>query len=127
MDVPSNLKYTKTDEWVRVEGDEIVIGITDYAQGELGDIVYVELPEPGRYLQKEQAFGAVDSNKTTSELYTPVEGEVAAANGNLVSAMELINTDPYGEGWIVRIRATDLSPLDDLMSADEYAAYRSDH
>jgi glycine cleavage system H protein len=124
MKVPQELRYTRTDEWVRLEGEEAVIGITDYAQSELGDIVYLELPEVGRYLQVDEPFGAIESVKAASDLYAPVEGEVVAVNSALQSALETINEDPYGAGWFVRIRLKDPSQLNTLMSADEYKRYR---
>lgn len=124
MEVPGNLLYTRTDEWVRVEGDEAVIGITDYAQSELGDIVYLDLPEAGRYLQQEEAFGAIESVKAASDMYAPVEGEVVAANTGLAAALETINTAPYTDGWFLRIRLKDKSQLDSLMTADQYKQYR---
>ncbi len=125
MEVPSELRYSRTDEWVRVEGDEAVIGITDYAQSELGDIVYLELPEVGRYLQREEPFGAIESVKAASDLYAPVEGEVVAVNNALQAALETINEDPYGRGWLIRIRMKDPSQLDTLLSAEEYRRFRN--
>ncbi|CUU34220.1 MAG: glycine cleavage system protein GcvH [Armatimonadetes bacterium] len=124
MDTPAELRYTKSDEWVRVEGDVATIGITDYAQSELGDIVFLELPEVGRYLQTDEAFGAVESVKAASDLYAPVEGEVIEVNTALQSALEQINQDPYGAGWMIKIRMKDPSQVNTLMTADEYRAYR---
>ncbi|GBC90320.1 MAG: glycine cleavage system protein GcvH [Fimbriimonadales bacterium] len=124
MNTPAELRYTKSDEWVRVEGDVATIGITDYAQSELGDIVFLELPEVGRYLQTEEAFGAVESVKAASDLYAPVEGEVIEVNTALQSALEQINQDPYGAGWMIKIRMKDPSQVNTLMTADEYRAYR---
>lgn len=124
MNVPNDLRYTRTDEWVRVEGDEAVIGLTDYAQSELGDIVYLELPEAGRYLQAEESLGVIESVKATSDIYLPVEGEVTATNTGLQAANELINQDPYGEGWLVRIKMKNPSQVDELMTADQYKQYR---
>ncbi|MCS7064990.1 MAG: glycine cleavage system protein GcvH [Fimbriimonadales bacterium] len=124
MRIPNGLRYSRTDEWVRVEGDEAVIGITDYAQSELGDIVYLELPEVGRYLQVDEPFGAIESVKAASDLYAPVEGEVVAVNSALHAALETINEDPYGAGWLIRVRLKDPAQLDDLLSADEYKRYR---
>ncbi len=125
MTVPTDLRYTKSDEWVRLEGNIATIGITDYAQSELGDIVYLELPEPGRYLQQEESFGAIESVKAAADLYAPVEGEVIESNTALQSALETINQDPYGKGWLIKVRVKDPSQLEQLMSADEYRAYRS--
>ncbi len=124
MKVPNELRYTRTDEWVRLEGEEAVVGITDYAQSELGDIVYLELPEVGRYLQVEEPFGVIESVKAASDLYAPVEGEVVAVNSALQAALETINEDPYGAGWLIRIRLKDPAQLDTLLSADEYRRYR---
>jgi glycine cleavage system H protein len=124
MNIPNELRYTRTDEWVRVEGEEAVVGITDYAQSELGDIVYLELPEVGRYLQVDEPFGVIESVKAASDLYAPVEGEVAAVNSALQAALETINEDPYGAGWLIRIRLKDPAQLDTLLSADEYRRYR---
>ncbi len=124
MNTPAELRYTKSDEWVRVEGDVATIGITDYAQSELGDIVFLELPEVGRYLQTDEAFGAVESVKAASDLYAPVEGEVIEVNHALQSALEQVNQDPYGAGWMIKIRMKDPSQVNSLMTADEYRAYR---
>jgi glycine cleavage system H protein len=124
MNIPNELRYTRTDEWVRVEGEEAVVGITDYAQSELGDIVYLELPEVGRYLQVDEPFGVIESVKAASDLYAPVEGEVVAVNSALQAALETINEDPYGAGWLIRIRLKDPAQLDTLLSADEYRRYR---
>ncbi len=125
MTVPTDLRYTKSDEWVRLEGDVATIGITDYAQSELGDIVYLELPEPGRYLQVEESFGAIESVKAAADLYAPVEGEVIESNTALQSALETINQDPYGKGWLIKVRVKDPSQLEQLMSAEDYRAYRN--
>lgn len=118
MNVPADLKYTKTHEWVRFDGDVATIGITDYAQSELGDIVYVDLPEPGRVLNQGDSFGTVESVKTVSDVYAPVSGEVAEVNGELEASSELLNTDPYGRGWLVKIRV-DGTPAD-LLDAEAY-------
>lgn len=111
--VPDNLQYTKTHEWIRQEDDIVVIGITDYAQSELGDIVYVDLPEPGRYLNAGDTFGTVESVKTVSDLYAPIAGEVTEKNPALEKSPELINQDPYGEGWLIKVRP-DGNPTDVL-------------
>lgn len=118
MNVPSDRLYTPTHEWVKIEGDIVTIGITDYAQTELGDIVYLDLPTPGRALEKGGSFGTVESVKTVSDLYSPVEGEVVEANAALESQSELLNTDPYESGWIVKVR-TDSKP-EGLLDADSY-------
>ena len=122
MNVPADLKYTSTHEWVRVEGDVAAIGITDYAQAELGDVVYVDLPETGRSLSSGETFGSVESVKTVSDLYAPISGEVVEANGMLGAQSELVNTDPYGDGYLLRVRIGDRSQIDALMSADAYKA-----
>lgn len=123
MEVPDYLRYTRTEEWIRVEGDEAVVGITDYAQSELGDLVFLELPEVGRYLQQEEAFGTVESVKTASDLYAPVEGEVIARNEAVLTTLEKINQDPYGEGWLIRLKMTDPSQVESLMTAEQYRQF----
>ena len=125
MNVPADLKYTATHEWVRVEGDIATIGITDHAQSELGDIVFVELPVPGRALQKGDSFGSVESVKTVSDVYSPVAGEVTEVNGALGAQSELMNSDPYGAGWLVKVRLS--GGADDLMDADTYSATAEAH
>lgn len=120
MNVPSDLKYTKSHEWVRIEGDIATIGITDHAQSELGDIVYLDLPTPGRTLQLEETFGSVESVKTVSDLYAPVAGEVVEVNGSLGGQSELVNSDPYGSGWLVKVRVSDSAQLADLLDASDY-------
>lgn len=124
MQIPETLRYTRSDEWVRIEGDIATIGITDYAQSELGDIVFLELPEPGRYLQLDESFGVIESVKAASDLYAPLEGEVVEVNAALQSALETINQDPYGNGWMIKLRMKDPSQAENLMSAEEYRAYR---
>jgi glycine cleavage system H protein len=120
VNVPSDLKYTKSHEWVRVEGDTATIGITDYAQSELGDIVFVDLPTPGRSLRGEESLGSVESVKTVSDIYAPVGGEVVEVNEALGAQSELINTDPYGKGWIAKIRLSDPSQAESLLDSDTY-------
>jgi glycine cleavage system H protein len=117
MAVPQDLQYTKTHEWVRVEDDVATIGITDHAQDELGDVVFVELPEQGTTLSAGDPFGAVESVKAVSDLYAPVGGEVVEVNGSLEDSPEKINEDPYGEGWILRLRLSDEASL---LSAEDY-------
>ena len=124
MQIPETLRYTRSDEWVRVEGDIATIGITDYAQSELGDIVFLELPEPGRYLQLDESFGVIESVKAASDLYAPLEGEVVEVNTALQSALETINQDPYNNGWMIKLRLKDPSQAENLMSAEEYRTYR---
>ena len=120
--VPTDLRYTKDHEWVRVDGDEVTIGITAYAADQLGDIVFVELPEPARSLEQFAAFGVVESVKAVSDLFAPVSGEVVAANGELGAKPELVNSDPYEAGWMLRVRLADPSQVDDLLDADAYDA-----
>lgn len=120
MNNPNDLKYTKTHEWVRIEGDVATIGITDHAQSELGDIVYVDLPESGKKVQVGDPFGSVESVKTVSDLYAPVGGEVLEVNGTLGGQSEVVNTDPYGDGWLLKIRMD--GSTTDLMDATAYAA-----
>jgi glycine cleavage system H protein len=124
---PEHLKYTKTDEWVRVEGDQATIGITDYAQDQLGDIVYVELPwDQGASVSHEAKFGDIESVKATSELISPVSGEVVKANDELKDQPELINDSPYENGWMLVVKITNPDEVDSLMSAEEYKAYLQD-
>ena len=120
MNIPENLKYTKDHEWIRVEGGEAVIGVTDFAQSELGDIVFVEIETEGEELEKEEVFGTVEAVKTVSDLFMPVSGEVIAFNDELEDAPEKVNEDPYGEGWMIRVKIADLAQLDELLSADDY-------
>ncbi len=117
MSVPENLQYTKSHEWVRIEGDTATIGITDHAQDELGDVVFVELPDEGATFDAGESFGTVESVKAVSDLYTPLGGEVVEVNSSLEDAPEKINDDPYGEGWIVKLRTTNGA---DLLSPEEY-------
>jgi len=123
MEVDPNCRYTRSHEWIRVEGDEGVTGITDYAQGELSDIVYVELPEPGDSFEKGQMYATVESVKAASDCYLPVGGEILAINEALEDAPELVNNDPYGEAWFARIQIADPAELDDLMDAAAYQAF----
>lgn len=122
MNVPAELKYTKEHEWIRVEGDEAVVGITDYAQSQLGDIVFVECETVGDELEAEETFGTIEAVKTVSDLYLPVAGEVLAFNTALEDEPELVNKDPYGEGWIVRVKLNDPAEIEALLSADAYKA-----
>jgi glycine cleavage system H protein len=117
------LLYTKDDEWLKVEGDEGTVGITDYAQDALSDIVYVELPDVGDSVGAGETFGVVESVKAASDMYSPVSGEVTAANEDILDAPEILNTDPYGEGWMVKIKLSDPAELEELMDAAAYAAY----
>jgi glycine cleavage system H protein len=123
MELPEGLKYSKEHEWVLVEGNTATIGITEYAQEELGDIVYVELPEVGEKIVKDDPFGAVESVKAVSDVYAPVSGNVLEINDLLPDNPETINDDPYGDGWMIRVEMSDKDDLTDLMDADEYAEY----
>lgn len=120
---PADLKYTRSDEWVRVEGDQATIGITDYAQDQLGDIVYIELPWDPQTLVQDEKFGDIESVKATSELISPVSGEVIKANEALKDSPELINDSPYEDGWMLVVKMANPAELDNLMSAAEYEAY----
>lgn len=120
MEFPKNLKYSEEHEWVRVEGNRAIIGITDYAQSELGDIVFVELPEVGAEVKQNEPFGSVESVKTVSELYAPVSGKVVEVNGELDGSPELVNQSPYGKGWMIVVEMSDPSELDNLMDAEAY-------
>ena len=120
MPSPSELKYTKEHEWVRLDGDVGTVGITDYAQDQLGDIVFVELPAAGTAVKQMDKFGEIESVKAVSELYSPVTGEVVEANVSLAGSPQLVNDDPFGEGWMLRIRLSDPGEIDKLLSAQEY-------
>ncbi|MDE0535311.1 glycine cleavage system protein GcvH [Tenacibaculum sp. L6] len=120
MNIPSELKYTKDHEWVKVEGDVATIGITDFAQGELGDIVYVDVDTLDETLEAEEVFGSVEAVKTVSDLFMPLSGEVVEFNEALEDEPELINSDPYGAGWMVKVKLSDDSQVADLLSAEQY-------
>lgn len=120
MNVPAELKYTKDHEWIKVDGDIATIGITDFAQSELGDIVYVEIETEGETIDKEEVFGSVEAVKTVSDLFMPVTGEVLEFNEELESAPEAVNEDPYGKGWMIKAKISNISELDGLLSADTY-------
>ena len=120
MEIKPNLKYTKDHECISIDGNNATIGITDYAQGELGDIVYVEIESIGDSLNKEEIFGSVEAVKTVSDLFIPVSGEITEMNENLEDNPELINDDPYGDGWIIKMKINDSSELNDLLSPEEY-------
>ena len=122
MNFPENIKYTSEHEWIRVEGDEAFVGITDYAQSELGEIVFVDVPTEGETVGQGEVFGSIEAVKTVSDLNMPVTGEVLEVNGALDAQPELVNNDPYGEGWIIRIAVKDISELDKLMDAADYEA-----
>lgn len=120
MNIPADLKYTKDHEWVRVEGNTATIGITDFAQGELGDIVYVEVETVGEELDQEAVFGTVEAVKTVSDLFLPVSGTILEFNDQLESEPEVVNTDAYGAGWMIRLEMSDPSQLDDLLDSEQY-------
>ena len=120
MNIPDNLKYTKDHEWVKIEGDTATIGITDFAQSELGDIVFVEVDTVGEELDKEETFGSIEAVKTVSDLFMPVGGEVAEFNEELEDTPDIINKDPYEKGWIIKVKISDASEADELLSAEEY-------
>lgn len=122
MSIPADLKYTEDHEWVRVDGDVATVGITDFAQGELGDIVFVEIETEGEELDKGETFGTVEAVKTVSDLFMPVGGEITEFNEALADDPELVNKDPYGEGWMIKVKVADTAELDDLMDADAYKA-----
>ena len=122
MNFPSELRYTSEHEWIRVEGDEAYVGITDYAQSELGEIVFIDVPTLGETVGQGEVFGSIEAVKTVSDLNMPVSGEVLEINGALDAQPELVNNDPYGEGWIIRIAVKDAAELDSLMDAKAYEA-----
>ncbi len=122
MNFPAELKYTKDHEWIRVEGDEAVIGITDFAQRELGDIVFVDISTVGEEIAENEVFGTVEAVKTVSDLFMPVKSTVLAVNDAIDSSPELVNTDPYGDGWIIRVKLTEVADVDTLLTADQYKA-----
>ena len=122
MNIPAEFKYTKDHEWVSVEGDVATVGITDFAQGELGDIVYVEVETLDESLEMEAVFGAVEAVKTVSDLFLPVSGEIIEFNDTLEGEPELVNSDPYGQGWMIKIKMSNPSELEELLSAEDYAA-----
>ena len=120
MNIPDNLKYTKDHEWVLIDGDVATVGITDFAQGELGDIVYVEIETEGETLEQEEVFGSVEAVKTVSDLFMPLSGEVIEFNSALESSPETVNSDPFGDGWMIKIRLSDPAEADGLLDAEAY-------
>jgi len=120
MEFPKELKYSKDHEWLRVEGGNAYIGITEFAQGELGDIVFVDVDTEGENLEKEEVFGSIEAVKTVSDLFMPINGEVLSFNKKLENEPELINTDPYGEGWVIKIAISDITELDELLDPSAY-------
>ncbi len=123
MNIPAELKYTKDHEWLKVDGNIGYIGITDHAQSELGDVVFVDVPADLSEITKDQSFGTIEAVKTVAEIFAPVSGKVLEVNSKLASAPETLNNDPYGEGWIVKVELTNPSEINDLMDADAYKAY----
>jgi glycine cleavage system H protein len=123
MEFPKHLKYSREHEWVKVEGNVAQVGITDYAQSELGDVVYVELPEVGTDVEANNTFGVVESVKAVSDLFAPVTGSIAEVNPQLEEEPELVNSDPYEDGWMIKITMSDASELNDLLDADEYKTF----
>lgn len=123
MSTPPDLKYTKTHEWVKIDGDRVTIGITDYAQGELGDITYLELPEIGDGLSQAKPLGVVESVKAASDIYAPVDGEVVERNAEVIEAPDLVNSSPYDKAWLLKIRLNDASQVDELMDASAYDGF----
>ena len=120
MNIPAELKYTKDHEWVRIDGDIATVGITEFAQSELGDIVYVEIETVGETIDQEEVFGSVEAVKTVSDLFMPLSGEILEFNDNLESNPELVNSDPYGEGWMIKVKISDASQVDSLLDASAY-------
>ena len=125
MNIPENLKYTKDHEWVLVDGDVVTIGITDFAQSELGDIVFVEIETEGETIDKDEVFGTIEAVKTVSDLYMPVTGEIIEVNADLEDNPEVVNQDPYEGGWMIKIKMSDTSEIDTLISAEDYKALLS--
>ena len=122
MNIPQELRYTKDHEWARLEGDVVYVGITDYAQGELGEIVYVDVTTEGESLSAEEVFGSIEAVKTVSDLLLPIEGEILEVNSELEDSPELVNSDPYGKGWLVKIKPANADDVEGLLSADYYKA-----
>jgi glycine cleavage system H protein len=127
VNIPANLKYTKEHEWLKVEGGVATMGITDYAQGELGDIVFIELPKVGAKLEQMKPFGVIEAVKAVSEIFSPITGEVNEVNSKLESEPTTINSDPYGAGWIIKIKVANPKELDNLLSAEEYKKLLEEH
>jgi glycine cleavage system H protein len=123
MNFPVELKYTKEHEWIKLEGDVAIVGITDFAQGELGDIIYVEVETVGKSIAQDAVFGTVEAVKTVSDLYLPVAGEIVEFNTNLNNNPELVNSDPYGEGWVIKMKVSDLGDIDQLMDVATYQTF----
>lgn len=122
MNIPANLKYTKDHEWVKIEGDIVTVGVTDFAQSELGDIVFVEVETEGETLDQEEVFGTIEAVKTVSDLFMPLSGEIIEFNTEIEANPELVNTDPYGAGWMVKVKISDASQEEELLDAEAYTA-----
>jgi len=122
MNIPANLKYTKDHEWVKIEGDIATVGVTDFAQSELGDIVFVEVETEGETLDQEEVFGTIEAVKTVSDLFMPLSGEIIEFNTEIEATPELVNTDPYGAGWMVKVKISDASQVEELLDAEAYTA-----
>ena len=120
MNIPAELKYTKDHEWIKIEGNEAVIGITDFAQSQLGDVVFIEIETEGEELDREEVFGTIEAVKTVSDMFMPVAGKVIAVNEKLADTPEVVNKDPYGDGWMIRIEISDASQVDELLTAEQY-------
>ncbi len=120
MNIPSELKYTKDHEWIRIEGGEAIVGVTDFAQSQLGDVVFVEIETQGETLEKEEVFGTIEAVKTVSDMFMPISGEVIEVNEKLADTPEIVNKDPYGDGWMIRIKIVDSAQLDELLTAEQY-------
>ncbi len=120
MNVPANLKYTKDHEWIKVEGSNAVIGVTDFAQGQLGDVVFIEIETQGETLAKEEVFGTIEAVKTVSDMFMPVAGEILEVNPKLTDSPDVVNKDPYGDGWMVRIKVTEAAQLNELLTPEQY-------
>jgi len=122
MNIPNKLKYTKDHEWIREESGEAIVGITDFAQGELGDIVFIEIETEGESLDKDEVFGTIEAVKTVSDMFMPVSGVIAEVNPKLEDTPDIVNKDPYGDGWIIKVKLSDPAQLDGLLSAEQYKA-----
>ena len=120
MNVPANLKYTKDHEWIKVEGSNAVVGVTDFAQGQLGDVVFIEIETQGETLAKEEVFGTIEAVKTVSDMFMPVAGEVLEVNPKLTESPDVVNKDPYGDGWMIKIKMTDPAQLNELLTPEKY-------
>ncbi len=120
MNVPANLKYTKDHEWIKVEGSNAVVGVTDFAQGQLGDVVFIEIETQGETLEKEEVFGTIEAVKTVSDMFMPIAGEILEVNPKLAESPDVVNKDPYGDGWMVKIKMTNSAQLNELLTPEQY-------